>query len=231
MENKEANQLHKKYVILSLLLVFLFTIGLSLGQPANNTSAMENNTTTTASLGPSLNYIWSITGIESGMISMVLNQDGQDLFGQAKYEPEGGQPWNADVMGSITGDKVELILTAMKDEVQTTTKMSGIFAKESITGNYSQVSGGKIVGKGNFSAEWISPDVSSYTPATIEEPKVETPAPEPTIAAAVETTENQTAEQKDPKSRFVDVRQYADKIGPGGDLSGVPPGMGGSGGL
>jgi hypothetical protein len=231
VENKEANQLHKKYVILSLLLVFLSTIGLSLGQPANNTSATENNTTTTASLGPSLNYIWSITGIESGMISMVLNQDGQDLFGQAKYEPEGGQPWNADVMGSIIGDKVELILTAMKDEVQTTTKMSGIFAEESITGNYSQVSGGKIVGKGNFSAEWISPDVSSYTPATIEEPKVETPAPEQTIAAAVETTENQTAEQKDPKSRFVDVRQYADKIGPGGDLSGVPPGMGGSGGL
>ena len=224
--------MHKKYMILPILFVFFFTIGLSLGQSTNNTSAMENNTTTTASTGPSLNYIWSITGIESGMISMVLNQDGQDLYGQAKYEPEGGQPWNADVMGSITGDKVELILTASKDKVQTTTKMSGIFANESITGNYSQVSGGKIVGKGNFSAEWISPDISSYTPATIEEPKVETPAPEPTIAAtAVETAANQTTEQKDPKSRFVDVRQYADKIGPGGDLSGVPPGMGGSGGL
>jgi hypothetical protein len=118
-------------------------------------------------------------------------------------------------------------LTASKDNVQTTTKMSGIFANESITGNYSQVSGGKIVSKGNFNAEWISPDVSSYTPATIEEPKVETPAPEPIIATpAVETAANQTT-----KSRFVDVRQYADKIGPGGDLSGVPPGMGGSGGL
>jgi hypothetical protein len=128
---------------------------------------------------------------------------------------------------SITGDKVELILTASKDKVQTTTKMSGIYANESITGNFSQVSGGKIVSKGNFSAEWISPDVSSYTPATIEEPKVETPAPEPIIATpAVETAANQTT-----KSRFVDVRQYADKIGPGGDLSGVPPGMGGSGGL
>jgi hypothetical protein len=218
-------------MVLPLLLVFLFTMGLSLGQSANNTSAMDNNTTTSASTAPGLNYIWSITGIESGMISMVLNQDGLDLFGQAKYEPEGGKPWNADVVGSITGDKVELILTASKDKVQTTTKMSGIYANESITGNFSQVSGGKIVSKGNFSAEWISPDVSSYTPATIEEPKVETPAPEPTIAAAVETTENQTTEQKDPKSRFVDVRQYADKIGPGGDLSGVPPGMGGSGGL
>ena len=219
--------MHKKYMILPILFVFFFTIGLSLGQSTNNTSAMENNTTTTASTGPSLNYIWSITGIESGMISMVLNQEGQDLYGQAKYEPEGGKPWNADVMGSITGDKVELILTASKDKVQTTTKMSGIFANESITGNYSQVSGGKIVSKGNFSAEWINPDVSSYTPATIEEPKVEAPAPEQiNTTPAVETAEVQTT-----KSRFVDVRQYADKIGPGGDLSGVPPGMGGSGGL
>jgi hypothetical protein len=214
-------------MILPILFVFIFAMGLSLGQSANNTSAMENNTTTAASLGPSLNYIWSITGIESGMISMVLNQDGQDLYGQAKYEPEGSQPWNADVMGSITGDKVELILTASKDKVQTTTKMSGIYANESITGNYSQVSGGKIVSKGNFSAEWISPDVSSYTPAAIEEPKVETPAPEQiNTTPAVETAADQTT-----KSRFVDVRQYADKIGPGGDLSGVPPGMGGSGGL
>jgi hypothetical protein len=45
---------------------------------------MENNTTTTAFSGPSLNYIWSITGIESDMINMALNQDGQDLYGQAK---------------------------------------------------------------------------------------------------------------------------------------------------
>jgi hypothetical protein len=27
--------------------------------------------------------------------------------------------------------------------------------------------------------------------------------------------------------KFVDVREYKDKIGPGGDLSGVPPGMSG----
>jgi len=56
---------------------------------------------------------------------------------------------------------------------------------------------------------------------------VETPAP------AEEMTEVQTEENKsettDSKSRFVDVHQYKDKIGPGGDLSGVPPGMGGSG--
>lgn len=30
-------------------------------------------------------------------------------------------------------------------------------------------------------------------------------------------------------SRYIDVHEYSDKIGPGGDLSGVPPGMGGTG--
>jgi len=36
---------------------------------------------------------------------------------------------------------------------------------------------------------------------------------------------NTTAVNKTEK-RFVDVHEYKDKIGPGGDLSGIPPGMG-----
>jgi hypothetical protein len=58
---------------------------------------------------------------------------------------------------------------------------------------------------------------------------------ETSVPAVVDATSasnasaEQTAEPEKPASRFVDVRQYKDKIGPGGDLSGVPPGMGGSG--
>ncbi|HEX7555056.1 MAG TPA: hypothetical protein VF338_00420, partial [Leptolinea sp.] len=44
--------MHKKYTILPLLLVFLFTAGLSLGQSANNTSIVENNSTATVSIVP-----------------------------------------------------------------------------------------------------------------------------------------------------------------------------------
>jgi PKD repeat protein len=44
-------------------------------------------------------------------------------------------------------------------------------------------------------------------------------------ASASNQTETQSSK---PKSRFVDIREYKDKIGPGGDLSGVPPGMGDS---
>ena len=63
---------------------------------------------------------------------------------------------------------------------------------------------------------------------TIEKPKVETKAPAETTNASTSDTTSSTTETPK-KSKFVDVHEYADKIGPGGDMSGVPPGMGGSG--
>jgi len=228
-------------MILSLLLVSLFT-GLSLGQTDNNASIPQTISTnegtsvnetavvnaTQAAAGPNLNYIWSITGIEVGPITMALTQEGSELYGQAKYEPESGKAWNADVVGSVTENEVVLTLTAQKDKESITTKMTGTFAADTINGNFTQISGGKKVGSGTFSAMWISPDVSSYTPAVIAEPKVETPA-----SAVIDSTAapNASEEQTTPevkKKYFTDVKEYADKIGPGGDLSGVPPGMGGS---
>ena len=141
----EAYNLHKKYMILPLLLVLLFTAGLSLGQSANNTSIAENNSTATvnivspengtvmtgesesnetilqnatqpgnvtsdenetvAAAATGLKFIWSVTGIEADQIIMVLDQDGTDLFGQAKYEPQTGNPWNGEVTGSVSGIK------------------------------------------------------------------------------------------------------------------------------
>ena len=199
---------------------------------ANSTASTGNATNASAasasSSAPSLNYIWSVSGIESGQIAMVLNQDGQDLFGQAKYEPDSGPAWNAEVVGTISGDKVDLTLTSQKENEMTTTKMSGTYANEGISGNYTQVSGGKMIGKGAFSAMWINPDTSNYTPATIEKPKAETQAPTETTNASNSDTATSTTETTK-KSKFVDVHEYADKIGPGGDISGVPPGMGGSG--
>jgi hypothetical protein len=252
-------------MILPLLLVFLITAGLSLGQSANNTSIVENNSTATANTvspengtiktgesepvnatqpgnvtgdeneteaatASGLKFIWSVTGIEADQIIMVLDQDGVDLFGQAKYEPQSGNSWNAEVTGSVSGDKVDLTITAQKDKELVSSKLSGILDNKNgtINGNFTQVSLGKIVNKGSFTATEISPDTSSYTQATIEQPKAATPSPavvDTTTPEATTTTSNQTAQTK---SRFVDVHQYADKQGVGGDLSGVPPGMGGS---
>ncbi len=231
--------MNKRNMILTLLLVSLFT-GLSLGQSDNNTSINETISTnestpangtadvnaTQSGSGPNLNYIWSFTGIETGPITMALNQEGSELYGQAKYEPDSGKAWNAEVVGFVTENKVDLTLTAQKDKKLVTTKMTGIYANDTINGNFTQSSGGKKVGSGTFNAMWISPDISSYTPAIIEEPKVETPEPA-VVDSASNASAEQTAEPEKPASRFVDVRQYKDKIGPGGDLSGIPPGMSG----
>lgn len=212
----------KKCIILPMMLVFLLAAPSWAQQDAGNEST--NVTNETASSALNLNYIWSVSGIESGPISMAVDQDGSDLFIRAKYEPEGGDAWNAEGTGSVEGDQVELSMTAQKEDKMVTTKMTGTYANDTISGNFTQTSGGQKIGSGQFTAMWISPGTSSYTPAVIvEEVK------EPAASAAVNTTSSTDAAVPAQNSRFVDVRTYKDKIGPGGDLSGIPPGMGGRG--
>jgi len=213
----------KKCIILPLMLMFLLAAPSWAQEDAANEST--NVTNETASSVLNLNYIWSVSGIEAGPISMAVDQEGADLFIRAKYETDGEKAWNAEGTGSVEGDQVELSMTAQKEDKMVTTKITGTYANDTISGNFTQTSGGQKIGGGQFTAMWISPGTSSYTPAVIEEE-----VKEPVASAAVNTTSTDAAVQaQDPKSRFVDVRTYKDKIGPGGDLSGVPPGMGGSG--
>ena len=214
--------MNKKCIILPLMLVLLAAPSWAQEDAANESTNVTNET---ASSALNLNYIWSVSGIEAGPISMAIDQEGSDLFIRAKYEPEGGKAWNAEGTGSVEGDQVELSMTAQKEDKMVATKMTGTYANDTISGNFTQTSGGQKIGGGPFTAMWISPGTSSYTPAVIvEEVK------EPVASAAVNTTSTDAAgHAQDPKSRFVDVRTYKDKIGPGGDLSGVPPGMGGRG--
>jgi hypothetical protein len=241
-------------MVLSLLLLLIISAGMSLGQPSNDQSnktiirdnpasqkseimvtnasvqgIVERTANETDSV-VSLNYIWSVTGLEPGQVIMVINQENEELYGAAKYEPDGGQPWNANVIGSISGDDVEMVLTAMNGSEQSSFKMTGIFdaANQSLKGSFFRVSEGKISARGNFEAMSISPDTSSYIPATIEKPKVAASASSDSGSTIAPKTEDQTYQQQ--PSRFHDVRQDADKILTGvGDLSQIPIGMGGSG--
>jgi len=209
------------------LFVLLLTAGLSFAQDIaqNNTNLAASNASNALSVS-NLQYIWSVAGIEPGQVTMVLNQDGKDIYGQAKYEPDTGNAWNGVVSGSIAGDNVNLVIAALVGKELVSTKMSGTFANESLAGNYLKTSAGKITGRGNFDATWINPDITSYTPAKINQPQQEMPA------QITKTTQNITAPttqqpvQLGQKSRFVDVRQYKDKVGPAGVIA---PGMGGGG--
>jgi len=229
-------------MILSLLLLLNVAVCMSLGQPSNDLTIIRNNaasqknetTVTNASIvnetNISLDYIWSATGLEPSQVIMVINQENEDLYGAAKYEPDGGQPWNADVIGSISGEDVEMVLIKMNGNEQSSFKMTGAFdaANQSIKGSFFQVSKGKISARGKFEAMWINPDTSSYIPATIEVPEVATSSSSDAVSPITPKATEQTYQQQ--PSQFHDVRQDADRILTGvGDISQIPIGMGGSG--
>jgi hypothetical protein len=98
----------------------------------------------------------------------------------------------------------------------------------SIKGKFFHVRKGNISARGKFETMWITPDVSSYIPATIEVPKVaplnSSDAVSPIAPKATERTDQQQP------SQFYDVHQDADRILTGvGEISQIPIGMGGSG--
>jgi hypothetical protein len=244
-------------MILPVLLVILFIVHTSIGQSADNTNdstilenpATPENTTSTANetilqgpaalsanvtvkTVPNLSYIWSVTGLEPGQVIMVLHQEGEELFGQAKYESDSGPFWNAIVIGSVAGEDVDLVMTALKEDEQTSSRLTGTFDddSQSLKGNFFQVSEDRISGRGDFEAMWINPDTSSYAQAAVRKTKPEVAAPSEADDLAVSQAEAQMPQQPEKTSRFHDVHQDADRILTGvGDISQIPIGMGGSG--
>lgn len=208
------------------LSIFLFTASLSLGQ---DISSAQNNTTNPNAVVPNLMYIWAVNGIENDQVIMALNQEGNDLFGQAKYEPENADPWNGVVTGLVLEDQVYLAITALKGSEQVSILLEGSFADGSISGKFFQTDGLNISNRGEFSAMWINPDLSSYNPAKVKEIVQEVPISS-TNATSAQETYTESYPQYPQKTIYHDVRQDADRILTGvGDISQIPIGMGGSG--
>jgi hypothetical protein len=212
--------------------------------PGNNSSnaagTAKNNASETAKAASEIakmKGIWSITGIEQEQITMAIQQDGGDLFGQAKYEPDGGAAWNAVAIGSVSGNNVDLVVTALKGNDQYSTWMNGTYANDAFSGKFFEVNKGNVTLRGDFSATLVNPETSEYAPATVTAPAVtqsKTAQGTPNAAATSTPTPvadvNKTATQQPVtvggKPKIHNVEQDWDKLGPGGDLSGVPPGMG-----
>jgi hypothetical protein len=219
-----------KSLIIFVLLIIISSVCPSAGQSLNDSSskiAFINEST--ANSAPNLNFIWSVKGIETDPVIMVLNQEGSDLYGQAKYEPESGQSWNGVVIGSVEEDVIDLVMTFPKNAVQFSSRLKGTYDATSglIKGNILQVSNGKLSLRSDFEAMPINPDTSSYTPAQEVAPSVasaSSPKTNTTMPKAKETLTSASS----PKSRYHDVREDADRILTGvGDISQIPIGMSG----
>ena len=222
--------------ILGLLLVIALWAGNCQGQTENE----SNNDVALNSESTNLNYIWSVTGIEEdGQVIMLLRQEGRDLYGRAKFEPDSGQAWNGLVVGMIEDENVSLALTAQKGDAMCGCRLTGEYdpASESISGDLLQICDGNITRRGNFQAIWINPDLTSYLPAVVELSRPADPSSGQNMDASktdqsAPLTEASAASSSPDteKSRFHDVRQDADRILTGvGDISQIPIGMGGSG--
>ena len=222
--------------ILGLLLVIALWAGNCQGQTENE----SNNDVTLNSESINLNYIWSLTGIEEdGQVIMLLRQEGGDLYGRAKFEPDSGLAWNGLVVGMIEDENVSLALTAQKGDAMCGCRLTGEYdpASESISGDLLQICDGNITRRGNFQAIWINTDLTSYLPAVVELSRPADPSSGQNMDASktdqsAPLTEASAASSSPDteKSRFHDVRQDADRILTGvGDISQIPIGMGGSG--
>lgn len=222
--------------ILGLLLVIALWAGNCQGQTENE----SNNDVALNSESTNLNYIWSVTGIEEdGQVIMLLRQEGGDIYGRAKFEPDSGLAWNGLVVGMIEDENVSLALTAQMGDAMCSYRLTGEYdpASESIFGDLLQICDGNITRRGNFQAIWINPDLSSYLPAVVEPSRPADPSSGQNMDASktdqsAPLTEASAASSSPDteKSRFYDVRQDADRILTGvGDISQIPIGMGGSG--
>jgi hypothetical protein len=227
--------LKKMSIVLTALMLFIYASNSSLSEDSlapqidHNASsaadsglkAQEADPANMTMIAPRLEYIWSIEGIEKDRITVALHQEGNDLFGQAKYEPENGDAWNGEVVGSISENEVILAITALIGDRQSSILLDGIFANESMKGRFFKEMEGQISDRGTFQAVWINPDISSYEPAKIKA----TPNNATNISAPAIT--DQASMQK---TRYHDIHQDADRILTGvGDISQIPIGMGGSG--
>jgi len=220
----------KKPLIIFLLLIIIFTVCPSTGQSLNDSSnkiAFFNEST--AGSAPNLSFIWSVTGIEKDPVIMVLNQEGSDLYGQAKYEPDSGQAWNGVVVGSVQEDRIDLMMTVLKNVVQFSSRLKGTYdvAGGLIKGSILQVSNGKASLRSDFEAMPINPDISSYTPAKEATPGAAS-ASVPVTNATMQEAKESLPQASSQKSRYHDVREDADRILTGvGDISQIPIGMSG----
>jgi hypothetical protein len=107
--------------------------------------------------------IWSINLNGTSQVVAALHQEGRCLFGSAKSESD--DPWNAAVMGNISGKSLELSMISVKDSSITSLRLMGIVRNESIRGTFIRTDDKGSAESGIFTAVLVDPDLSAYVPA------------------------------------------------------------------
>jgi hypothetical protein len=207
-------------LLLLISLMTLITLGFAEDLKASTGNETANATADAAAISEvvsageslSLQGIWKVS-LAGSEITLAVNQSGDSLFGQAKFEGE--EPWNGVIAGSLSGRAVHIAMAALQGNVLVSTQLSGTALDDSIEGSYVRSNSDGNAAKGEFTASRISPVTSEFTPAQIKNP----------AKATSEEVKDQTEMDQQPetevepaiqarKSAFIDVKDLAKGIDP-----------------
>jgi hypothetical protein len=173
-----------KLELLLLISLSLLCAGCAAG------AGQMNSSTDTAGGTTQVQGIWSVSLKGISQVTLALHQDGDDLFGSASLD--GDMPWNAAVLGEISGNRMELILTSLQDKSLVSTKLTGTLEGDYFKGSFVQADDQGMADGGMFSAVLINPDLSAYSPVITESPAGSTAAPvmeSPAVASQTQPTQ------------------------------------------
>ncbi|HSD58651.1 MAG TPA: hypothetical protein VLB04_10750 [Methanotrichaceae archaeon] len=214
-----------------LLIGSLLCAGNAAGQINSSTEAAAGTAQTAQTA--QVQGIWSISLKGTEQVTLALHQDGNNLFGSAMSESD--SPWNAAVLGQISGDRMELTLTSLQDKSIVSTKLTGTIESENFKGSFVQADDQGGADSGLFTAVLINPDTTAYAPAKVESPAEtsamisETPAAENTAAAPAAASQTQPTQLGNPKYR--DVHTMAGTVPQNLGVGFIGDGTAGAGGM
>lgn len=160
--------------------------------------------------------VWKVSLADTD-ITMAVNQSGDSLFGQCKFE--GDTPWNGVISGSVSGRIVNIAMAALEGKVLACAEMSGTAEGDKILGSYVRYDSSGTAAKGELTATRISTDTAEYTPAKVEaEAKAEAEAAQTSEQASINQAQ-QLGSTTQPsvtssKGKYNDVTELAKGIDP-----------------
>ncbi len=199
--------------VIALVILILITASQNIpadsGENAPTNDSIVNATSAQTSEFFHIQGIWNVSLAGIG-ITMALNQSGDSIFGLCKFE--GAEPWNGALVGSLSGNAVNIAMAALQGDVLVSTQITGTISNDVLQGSYVSYNGVGKEAKGEVTGTMISPDATDYIPA-----KVGT-APVPASSSAeqlqaVQQPESPIVEQNPTKkSRISDVTELARSI-------------------
>ena len=180
-----------KCAVLCLMLAAIFS-GISLAEDAAGALSLEG--------------IWVLDMGEKKVTMVVYQHDGLLAGACNGDDPD---PRNAVMVGSISGNEIELHASRHENEVIVETMIRGETTGENINGSFVQSDSLGRVTRGKITGFKINPDVSEYRSAV--EVTI-TPAVAPNKETMQPTEETNPANSRADKSRFVDVTTQSDRV-------------------